>query len=128
MAQIIPCDLHDSPVEADFLLTNIKTGDVLGACAVHLVSFCDELRATLEAMNGGEMLPVRVEYHRDDETWYAAFADGTLRPASDGEITAAYTDDQRALLMADTGGAPDSDDGDPDDATVLDPVAATTDE
>lgn len=50
MANIIQCDLHDEPIAADFLVTNINNGDVLGVCPGHLITFADEMREAMTAM------------------------------------------------------------------------------
>lgn len=53
MAQPIYCDAEGCEAQADHMISNIQTGDVLAFCAEHFVGFCiamaDNARAEVEA-------------------------------------------------------------------------------
>lgn len=51
MANPIPCDLCDSP-QAQFMLHNLETADVLGICVLCLPRFAEQLVSAMDAQAG----------------------------------------------------------------------------
>lgn len=50
MAQPIPCDLHDDPVRANYLIQDLDTGETIGICALHAKPWGDVIQERIEEL------------------------------------------------------------------------------